>query len=107
MDLGSKVSIAEGNKIQILGKIKDTIEYAVKNQIDMVFSSEQYATRLADIVLNVDIYDNPLELEYYNQLYVYSSFLKHPNGMKAFVDRNDTESFMMYLYLMKKYSNKE
>ncbi|MBN1493380.1 MAG: hypothetical protein JW938_04470 [Candidatus Omnitrophica bacterium] len=74
------------------------------NQTDMYVDSEPYAKRLVDLVLNIDIYDNPLELEYYNQLYVPAVLLEHPNGMKAFVERNDLEPFMMYLYLMKKYA---
>jgi hypothetical protein len=74
------------------------------NQVDMYFASEPFSKRLIDLVLKIDIFDNPLELEYYDQLYISSDFIEHPNGMKAFADRNDPDALAAYLYLLKEYS---
>lgn len=74
------------------------------NQIDRLIVSESYAKELIDFVLGVKIYDNPLALDFYDQLYLSPDFVQHPNGMKAFYERSDTEALMAYLYLLRKYT---
>jgi len=70
----------------------------------MQILSEDFTQSLVDFVLNTKVYDNPLELEYYNQLYLPLAFLKHPNGVKGFYDRNDQEALSVYFYLLKQYA---
>jgi len=77
------------------------------NQVDMYFASEPFAQRLIDLILRIDIFDNPLDLEYYDQLYIPADFVEHPNGMKAFADRHDRETLAAYCWLLKKYSEQD
>ena len=76
-------------------------------QVTTAIISEVYAQHMVDFVTSVPVFDNPLALDYYNQLYLPTVLVQSPNGMKAFLARNDMDAFLCYLYLLREYQRQE